>query len=274
MINIWNLFIFFPLLNTLIYLYKLTGSFGWAIIVMTIGLRALLTPLVIPSLKVSKKMQDLAPELAALKAKFAGDKQGLVTAQAALYKENGLNPAAGCLPQIIQIVILIGLYNAFNSVLSYTGADIISHLNSLLYTFNQLPADFHISSQFFYLDLVKPDVFRLPNVPFPLPGAFALLSAVSQFLSSKMMMPVVKKEEKLALLTPKTDDDMMASTQEQMLYMFPLMSLVLAYQFPSGLVIYWFVFSAASIVQQWLISGPGGLTPWLAKLGVLKSRNG
>jgi YidC/Oxa1 family membrane protein insertase len=79
-------------------------------------------------------------------------------------------------------------------------------------------------------------------------------------------MPTVQKSQQIAKPTPQTDDEMMAATQAQMVYMFPLMSLFLAYQFPSGLVIYWLVFSLASIVQQWLISGPGGLAPWLDRI--------
>lgn len=86
MANLWNLLLFHPLLNALIGLARLTGDLGWSIILLTIGLRLVMTPLVIPSLKASKKMQDLAPELAALKTKFKDNKQGLVTAQAELYK--------------------------------------------------------------------------------------------------------------------------------------------------------------------------------------------
>jgi YidC/Oxa1 family membrane protein insertase len=215
-------------------------------------------------------MQELAPELEKLKQKFKDDKQGLVTAQAELYKQHGLNPASGCLPQVVQIVILIGLYNAFNSVLSYTGTDLVSHLNSFLYTFNQLPKDFVFSTKFFFLDLIKPDLIHIPGLPFALPGIFAILSSVSQFLSSKMMMPEVKKELKVAEKTPQSDDDMLMATQQQMLYIFPFMSLVLAYQFPSGLVIYWLIFSLASMVQQYLITGPGGLAPWLNRLSRAK----
>lgn len=84
------------------------------------------------------------------------------------------------------------------------------------------------------------------------------------------MMPEVKKELKVAEKTPQSDDDMLMATQQQMLYIFPFMSLVLAYQFPSGLVIYWLIFSLASMVQQYLITGPGGLAPWLNRLSRAK----
>ena len=191
MIELWNLLLFHPLLNLLIGFARLTGDLGWSIILLTVGLRLAMTPLVIPSLKVSKKMQDLAPELAALKAQFKDNKQGLVTAQAELYKKHGLNPAAGCLPQIIQILVLIALFNAFNTVLKPNGSALISKLNPVLYSFNQLSDDFRLTTSFLGLELSKPNVFSLPGIPFPLPGIFLLLSAAIQFLSSKMMLPEV-----------------------------------------------------------------------------------
>jgi YidC/Oxa1 family membrane protein insertase len=244
---LWNTLLFYPLLNLLVGLTKLTGNLGWSIVALTVGLRLAMTPLVLPSLRSGKKMQELAPELNKLKEKYKDDKQGLMTAQAALYKQHGLNPAAGCLPQIIQIVVLIALFNAFNSVLRNTGQPLIEHLNPLLYPFNQLPADFQLSTKFFYLDLAKPDVFRIPGIPLPLPGLFLILSAAVQFLSSKMMVPSVKKEEKIAKATSDSTDDVMAQTQEQMLYMFPLMTLIFGFQFPAGLVIYWLVFALVSV---------------------------
>lgn len=268
--EIWNLLLFNPLLNLLIWLYQITGNFGWSIVILTIGLRVAMTPLVLPSLRASKKMQDMAPELAALKVKFKDDKTGLMTAQAALYKEKGLNPAAGCLPQVVQILVLIALFSAFNTVLQPKDNTIAENLNPHLYAANKLPEDFAVSTKFFYLDVTKPDVFHVQGIPFPLPGLFLLLSAAVQFLSSKMMLPEAKKQEKLAKATPEATDDIMAQTQSQMMYMFPLMTIIFGFQFPSGLVIYWFVFSAVSMVQQYYASGWGGLTPWLRRLGMVK----
>lgn len=270
---IWNPLLFQPLLNLLLWLDKLTGNLGWAIVIMTVGLRLAMTPLVLPSLRASKKLQDLAPEMEKLKKQYKDDKAGLVAAQSALYKERGLNPAAGCLPQILQIVVLIALFSTFNLVLKEQGPELVSKLNTSLYSFNQLPENFNFSTKFFYMDLTKPDLIPVNGLPFNLkgvPGIFLLLSAIVQLLSSKMMMPVVKKELKVAEKTEDTNDDVMAQTQQQMLYMFPLMTIIFGFQFPSGLVIYWFVFSAVSMVQQYYASGWGGLHPWLKRLGVVK----
>jgi len=271
MIELWNLLLFHPLLNLLIGFARLTGDLGWSIILLTVGLRLAMTPLVIPSLKVSKKMQELAPELSKLKQEHKDDKKALLTAQAELYKKHGVNPGSGCLPQIIQLLVLIALFNAFNSVLKPNGGELVAKLNPVLYSFNQLSSNFRLTTSFLGLELSKPDVFSLPGIPFPLPGVFLLLSAATQFLSSKMMMPEAKALEKLAKKTPEDTDDMMAASQKQMLYMFPLMTVLFGYQFPFGLVLYWTVFSAVSMVQQYFASGWGDLAPWLRRLGMLKS---
>ena len=252
MSDLWNTFLYHPLLNGLIGLVRFTGDLGWSIILFTIGLRVVMTPLVLPSLKASKKMQDLAPDLADLKTQYKDNKQGLVTAQAELYKKHGLNPAAGCLPQIIQIVVLIALFNAFNTILKPGNA-------------------YNISTSFYGLDLAKPDLIRIPGLPVPLPGLFVLASALIQFASSKMMMPEAKTAIKVAGTTPGDSDDVMAATQTQMLYMFPLMTIFFGYQFQFGLVLYWLIFSAVSMVQQYMASGWGGLTPWINKLYARKN---
>lgn len=272
MANLWNTLLYHPLVNSLVFLAKYTGDLGWSIIWLTVGLRIAMTPLVIPSLKSGKKMAELAPELEKLKAKFKDDKQGLVTAQAELYKQHGLNPTAGCLPQILQILVLIALFNAFNTVLKPNGHDLVTNLNPILYASNQLPVDFQLSTKFYSWDLAKPDTISVPGLPLPLPGILLLFTGLVQFLSSKMMLPAAKKQEKLAEKTEGTNDDMMAATQQQMLYMFPLMTIIFGYRFPTGLVLYWLVFSLVSIFQQFTVSGWGGLAPWLRRLGLLKSR--
>jgi YidC/Oxa1 family membrane protein insertase len=271
MIELWNTLLLHPFINLLIGLDKFTGNLGWSIILLTVGLRLIMTPLVLPSLRLSKKMQELAPELSKLKEKYKDDKTALLTAQTQLYKDHGANPASGCLPQIVQLVVLIALYTAFNTVLKSNGVDVISHLNTLLYPFNQLPQNFNFSTSFAYLNLNKPDTFMIPGLNFPLPGIFLILAALVQLLSSKMMAPVVAKEKQLADKTSGTMDDAMVQAQEQMLYLFPIMTLVIGFNFPSGLVLYWFVFSAVSMFQQYSVTGWGGLTPWLKKVHLLKS---
>ncbi len=273
MSQIWNLFLYHPLINALIFLYQfLFHNLGWAIIILTMVIRAILIPLTMPSLKAAKKMKELAPEIAKLKKKYANDKQQFAKAQLELYRQHGANPAAGCLPQIVQLIILIALYQAFRQVLMVNGDNIAAHLNGVLYPFLKLAPETVINTKFTYLNLTKPDIFPLPQgflggiLP-GIPGFFLIGAAVVQFVSSKMMMPVAKKVEIEAKKTSGETDDMAATMQKQMLYLFPLMTIVFGFTFPAGLVLYWLVFSLFQAGQQYYVSGWGGLTPWVSRFG-------
>lgn len=261
-----------PLLNGLFLFYRIFGDLGVAIILLTLVIRLVMAPLTIPSIKAQKKMMELAPEINQLKQKFGGDKQGLAAAQMELYKKNGANPAAGCLPQIVQLVVLIGLYQAFSKVLLQHGTATVEKLNQMLYPILQLPAQAHLNTSFLgIIDLTKPDVLHLASLP-TLPGVFLILAALTQLLSSKMMMPIVKEEEKEAAQTKEKSDDLMAGMQSQMLYLFPIMTVLIGFTFPAGLVLYWFVFSLFTMIQQYLITGLGGLAPWVKKVQLWKQK--
>ncbi|MBM3208741.1 YidC/Oxa1 family membrane protein insertase [Candidatus Shapirobacteria bacterium] len=254
MSEIWHLALYQPLVNGLILFYKiLFSNLGLAIIALTLVIRALMVPLTAPSLKAAKKMQELAPELEKLKKKHEHDKQALARAQLELYQRHGANPAAGCLPQIIQFIVLIALYQAFSQVLRPDGVEVVKKLNEVLYPILQLPETLGINLKFLYLDLGRPDLIHLPGLP-PLPGPFLVGAALVQFLSSKMMSPVVKKQEAEAKKTPQKEDDMATMMQKQMLYMFPLMTLFIGFSFPSGLVLYWLVFSVFQLGQQYFLN--------------------
>lgn len=250
MSQLWHLLLYQPLINALIFFYQVLGqNLGLAIIGLTGALRLLMVPLTAPSLKAAKKIQELAPEMEKLKQKHGDDKQALAQAQLDLYKKHGANPAAGCLPQILQIIVLIALYNAFNTILHSEG-DIVSKLNPLLYPQFKFAEGTVLNTTFLGLDLAQPNVFRLPAVPFPLPGLLVILAALTQYLSSKMMLPVAKKEQRLAQKTKDSTDDLQTAMQTQMLYMFPLMTLFIGISFPAGLALYWLVFSVFSLIQQ------------------------
>lgn len=265
MVSIWHTILYQPLVNVLIFFYQiLFENLGWAILALTVIIRGILIPLTLPSMKAAQKMKELAPEIEKLKKKYENDKQGLAKAQMELYKQHGANPAAGCLPQIVQLIILIALYQAFIRVLRGDG-DVIERLNQVLYPALKLGEGTIINTHFFWLDLTKPDLFHLPGLAFALPGFFLILAALLQFLSSKMMQPVVTKAQKEAAKTEGKTDDMATAMQSQMLYLFPLMTIFIGYSFPSGLILYWFVFSLFTAIQQYFISGWGGLSPWINK---------
>ena len=254
--NMWNTLFYQPLVNALIFFYELLGqNLGLAIIGLTVFIRGALTPLTLPSLKSAQKLKELQPELNKLKEKYGKDKQSFAQAQLKFYQEHGVNPAAGCLPQIAQIVILIALFQAFNQVLQSNG-DIIQNLNDVLYPSLQLAKDAVINTKFLNLNLTQPDVFNItgfklgPITVNKLPGIFLILAAATQFLSSKLMMPASKASEAKSEKTADSKDDMAAAMQTQMLYFMPIMTLFIGFRFPSGLVLYWLTFSVFMLVQQ------------------------
>lgn len=251
----WYSLLYQPLLNGLIFFYQIFGSLGGAIIVMTLLLRLVLVPLTFPSLKAAKKMKELAPELNKLKKKHGSDKQAFAKAQLELYRQHGANPAAGCLPQLVQLIVLIAFFQAFNQVLRADG-EVISKLNEVLYPALKLPVGAQIKSQFLYLDLTKPDVWQLGSLK--LPGIFLLGAAIVQFLSSKLMNPVLAGQKEIAKKTPGEVDDMAVTIQKQMTYLFPIMTIFIGFTFPSGLVLYWMIFSLTTVVQQLLVNRSEG----------------
>jgi YidC/Oxa1 family membrane protein insertase len=268
--NIFTTILIQPLTNGLILFYKLLGqNMGLAIIVFSLFLRFILNPLTKPYTQQAKKMKDFQPQLEKLKNKYAGDKKKLLEAQAEFYKQNKINPGAGCLPYLLQIVILIALFNVFTKVL-VPGIE-VGKINELLYA----PLKFENSSQlntgFLYLDLTKPDVFRFAGLPFPLPGPILVLAALLQFISAKIMAPAVKVEEKMAQKSKGATDNIQVAMQQSMTFTFPLFTLIFGMSFPSGLAIYWLLFSFWQAWQQYKTTGWGGLQPFLLRVGLAKA---
>jgi len=248
--SIGRILLYQPLISLLIFFYRYLGNLGLSIVVLTILIRVVLLPLAMPGMKSALKMQELAPQLGKLKKKHGKNKQKLAAAQMALYKTHKINPAAGCLPQIIQMVILITLYRVFNNLLlAGDPAGVIEKVNSAVYAFLRLSPETVISTKFLYLDLAKPDLIQIMGKS--LPGPFLLLAVASQYLAARLMMPVVRKGEKVAAKTASSSDDFGVMMQKQSLYVFPFMTLLFGFSFPSGLIVYWTVFSLFNLGQQW-----------------------
>jgi len=257
--NPWHTLLYQPLVNLLILFYKIFGqNLGLAIIALTVAIRSALIPLTTPSMKAAQKIKELAPQLEKLKKKHKKNKQAMAKAQMELYQKHGVNPAAGCLPQVLQIIVLIALFQAFNQVLRPDG-DVIEKLNQVLYSFLRFKDSQVINTRFLYLELTQPDLFKIMAINIfgkvidKLPGVFLLAAAVTQFLSSKAMMPAAKATEAKAKKTKGEEDDMAAMMQKQMLYMMPIMTILIGFRFPSGLVLYWLTFSLFMLGQQLLM---------------------
>jgi YidC/Oxa1 family membrane protein insertase len=239
---------------------------GLAIIFFSLFLRFILNPLTKPYMESMKKIKAVAPKLDKLKKKYKKDKVKLAQAQSELYKQEGINPGAGCLPYLLQIIILIAFFNVFNRTLNQP--DPIAAFNELLYEPMRFVNGATLNTKFLYLDLTKPDKFVIAGLPFPIPGFVLLFAAFTQFLSAKIMQPITAAKEKLAKKTKTQEDDIQVAMQSSMTYMFPLMTVIFGLSFPSGLAIYWALFSLWQTVSQYRSSGAGGLTPWLTKLGI------
>jgi len=236
--------LFLSLLLNIANVYS--GNFGLSIITLTLIIRLILYPIIVPSLKSQKKISALKPELDKIKKKYAGDKTKLNQKQLELYQKNQINPAAGCLPQLVQI----GMFIIFYRVL----------INSL----NGSTPD-NIDLNFLWLKLNEPD------------GSFILpvVAGVTQFVLGLMISPGASTaaEKTLAAQTKtKKDDkeadnmsDMAQTMQSQMLFVMPFITVVFASRFPSGLALYWVTSTLFSIIQQYTVSGPGGLVSYLNK---------
>lgn len=264
--NIFTILLTQPLANGLILFYRLLGeNLGTAILFFSLFLVFITRPLSKPQMESMKKMKELQPLIDKLKKKYEKDKVGFSKAQADLYKEKKINPTSGCLFQIIQILILYSLFGVFTSALSSEAAS-VAKLNNLLYQPLKLAQNQILNTHFLYLDVSKPDVFNIKGVPFPIPGVFLLLATLAQFLSVKIMSPYVSAQEKLAKKTKSESDDMQLAMQSSMTYTLPLMTIIFGIRFPSGLALYWLVFSLFNVWQQVRSSGWGSLTPavnWL-----------
>lgn len=244
---IWNTFLYVPILNSLIILYHfLFENLGLAIIALTIIIKVVTYPLSKPMLEMAKKQKELQPKIDELKRKYP-QKEVQAQKQMELYKEHGVNPAAGCLPQIVQIIIIIALYRVFTNLLHANGV-MISDINHMLYQFDFLKfADgAQLNTQFLFWNLAKPDpIYLIP-----------VLAALAQFGLSKYTMKTTKKLEKVAEKTPDKSDDLMYNMQEQMTYMMPIMTLIIGVNLPAGLVFYWLISTVIALGQYFIVNRP------------------
>jgi YidC/Oxa1 family membrane protein insertase len=269
--DIFKIILTQPLANGLVLFYNIFGhNLGIATILFSSALFLITRPLSKPQMDSMKKIREIQPLIDKLKKKYGKDQVGFSKAQAELYKQKGINPGAGCVFQIIQLVVLITFYQVFATSLS-NDADSIIKLNALLYQPLKIAANSTLNTNFLYLNISQPDVFNIPGIPFALPGLFLILATIAQFLSIKITTPFVEAEEKVAKATKSQTDDMQLAMSSSMMYTVPLMTLYFGYKFPSGLALYWLIFSIGTVWAQVNSSGWGSLTPFIRRLGLIQS---
>lgn len=225
----WFSFISEPFAKFLFFLmklfYKFFGSWALSIFLITCVLRLLLYPLNTWSLKSMKRMQMIAPEIKAIQERHKKDPQKAQQEIVALYREYGVNPLSGCLPLLIQMPFLIGMFDLLKSSFELRGASFIPGWIN---------------------DLSAPDVLFSWDYPLPLIGnEFHLLPFLLggiMFMQQNMMSSMPKDRSQW------TDQQ---RQQRAMGNMMTVVMTVMFYQFPSGLNIYWISSMALSMVQQW-----------------------
>ena len=240
--DILNLLFFDPFLNLLLFLYKLLGhDMGLAIIALTVIFKVVTLPLNLRMLRSQRRMQQLRPELQKLKDVHGSDRMALAQAQMDLYKAEGVSPTGSCLPLLLQIPFLFGLYAAFRFVVDLKD---VAQLNDHLYSsWLYLSSLSDLNLHFLWADLSKTDsLFILP-----------VLAGLSQFVLTKMMTPAMPKVEK-AKKAEASLEDSLAAAQGQMVYLFPIMTFLINLSFPAGLGLYWTAGNIFSIIQQFYIN--------------------
>lgn len=252
-----NLFIA-PFVNALMGFYYLVGNFGVAIIIVTLIIRLILLPLVWPSLKSAQRIKELQPKLNKLKEKYGSDKQAMAKAQMDLYKQEGVNPLSGCLPQILQIVVLLLFFYGFTSVSNFfEGKANLDQINVNLIQPFKVNEGFKADLSFFGSDLAMTPAKIFKNgigLGLILPIILLLGSGVLQYFSAKLMMPNPKADKTIIEATKDKEDDMMSAMRTQSMYMMPAMTIFIGWNFSLGLLLYWFITSALMIGQQMLVN--------------------
>ena len=242
----WNFLLVHPLISLLVGAYDLTKDFGLAIVMVTIAIRLALYPLFVTQIRNQRAMQELAPAMNELKAKYGSDRQRLGQEQMKLYKERGYNPAMGCLPILLQMPLLLAMYAAFLQTPTLDG----EQLKQILIPFVPIPVGptDHLDLTAHWLPWISGGLGQ----PDPL-HILPILAGATQLISSVMFQPSVQ---------PKNVDPQQKMMQS-MQYYFPLLTVVFAWGFPSGLALYWVTTTLFGIVQQYFVSGWGQLPRFL-----------
>jgi YidC/Oxa1 family membrane protein insertase len=261
MLELFDLLFTNPITNILVAFYQLLSlvnapyALALAIVLLTAVIKLLLWPFVTTQIKSMTQMQKITPHMSALKEKHKGDKIKLNEEMMKLYKEHGVNPAAGCLPLLIQMPVIFALYNALIYIVAAQSMTEINKINSILY-FDFLHLKHVWDATLFTLPLAGSPMDLFSD--FPIVFLVPLITGVLQFVLSKMMMPEVP------IKTNK--DDFQTAFQTQSLYIFPIMIGFFSFTFPIGLSLYWNTFSLFGILQQYLLVGPGGAKPLFDKV--------
>ncbi|OGO76829.1 MAG: sporulation protein [Clostridiales bacterium GWB2_37_7] len=213
-----------PMGQLMNWLVQIVGDYGYAIIAFTIITKLLLLPINIKQTHSTKRMNDIQPKMKAIQEKYKNDKEKLNEKLMELYKEEKYNPASGCLPALIQLPIVIALFNVLRDPVKYV--------------FGSEQAYNVIQKGFWWMTNIglaetKATLLMIGGFGIPL---LAIISGVTTYIQMKMV-------------SPNTKDP----TQSSMIKMMPIMFAYITYTVPAGLAIYWIVGNLFTIAQQYIM---------------------
>ncbi len=242
----WGMFFFLtkPIFAVLYWLNGFIGNMGFSIIALTFLIKALLLPLAYKSYVSMAKMKNLQPEMEKIKAKTGDDKKKLQVEMMALYKKEKVNPAAGCLPILLQIPIFFSLYKVIFVTIELRHEAWVGWIKDL-----SAPDPSSILNLFGLLPWGTPEVgtiFALVSI-----GVLPILLGISMWLQQK--------------LNPAPTD----ATQAMIFAWMPWVFMFMLGSFASGLVVYWIANNVMTFGQQYAIMRSQGYTPDL--FGNIKS---
>lgn len=239
--NILHDIIFVPTFNALMFLEKVLPGhdLGIAIILVTLVIKVILYIPSLAAIKSSRQLQEIQPLDKALQAKYKDNPQQLAQERMKLYKDHKVNPAASCLPIVIQILVFYQLYQVFLNGLKVTDAGFLQpeHIKELYgplrdyFTTNTLNTHF--------LGFV--DLQATKNI------FLSILAGATQFWQTKML--AAPKEPNIP---GAKDESVTAATNRTMTYVLPFMTAFITYNFPAGLALYWSASSVFTIIQQYI----------------------
>lgn len=199
-------FIAVPLGYLLTFIYKLVGNYGISLIILTVLVKLLLYPLYFKQIKSTASVSSLQPKIKAIQEKYKNDKEKMNEEMAKITKDENFNPMGGCLPMLIQLPIIWGLFTLLRNPIKY-----IADENMI----------FAVHQSFLWIkDLGQPDLWILP-----------IAAAVSTYISFAMTQQLTGQNEIMG--------GQGKSMNMMMKYFFPLSILWLARAYPAGLAIYW-----------------------------------
>lgn len=235
-VRVWNLILLEPILNLLIILSSaFFGSFGIAIIVLTIIVRLFMLPLTLRQIRSTRAMQAIGPKIQEIQKKYGKDKQKLQQEMGKVYKESGVSPLGCVWPLLLQFPIWIALYQSIMRALATSPEELLSlsqHLYSLPLIHQMVP----LEENFLWLNLGVPDSWFI----------LAILCGASMWVLQKMS----------TVLSPDPRTQSMSRT---MLWMMPVMFALFTLLVPSGLGLFWVISNIVGIVVQYRVAGWGTL---------------